>query len=65
MLRSDLCDVYIVVKGTIHLLSATENKNDKQEKDVTFKNNALFRSCILKINKTSIENAKEFYTVRV
>ena len=32
MLRSDLCDysdVYIVVKGTIHLLSATENENDK------------------------------------
>ena len=32
MLRSDLCDysdVYIVVKETIHLLSATENENDK------------------------------------
>ena len=32
MLRSDLCDhsgVYIVVKGTIHLLPATENENDK------------------------------------
>ena len=33
---------YIVVKGTIHLISATENENDKAEKYVTFKNKVFF-----------------------
>ena len=44
MLRSDLCDysdTYIVVKGTIDLVSA--NENDKAEKNIVFKNNAPFR----------------------
>ena len=53
MLRSDLCDysdAYIVVKETIDLLAAAANENDKGEKNVTFKNTAVFRSCILKIN---------------
>ena len=70
MLRSDLCDysdvyivVYIVVQYIFYLL--LKMKMIKQEKDVTFKNNALFRSYIFKINKTSIENAEEFYTIRV
>ena len=46
MLRSDLCDyfdAYIVVKGTIDLLAAAANENDKAEKNVAFKNNAPFR----------------------
>ena len=53
MLRSDLCDysdAYIVVKETIDLLAAAANENDKGEKNVAFKNTAVFRSCILKIN---------------
>ena len=36
MLRSDLCDysdAYIVVKGTIDLLAAAANENDKAEKN--------------------------------
>ena len=41
MLRSDLCnysDAYIVVKGTIDLLAAAANEDDKAEKnDVVFK----------------------------
>ena len=62
MLRSDLCDcsdVYIVVKGTIDLLAAAINENDKAEKNVAFKNNAPFRSYILKINTTLIENVED------
>ena len=48
MLRSYLCDysyVYIVVKGAIDLLAAA-NENDKTQKNIAFKNNAPFRSCI-------------------
>ena len=62
MLRSDLCDyshAYIFVKGTIDLLDDGANENDKAEKNVTFKNNALFRSCISKINSTLIDNAED------
>ena len=47
ILRSDLCDysdAYIVAKGTIDLSAATENdKNDKADKNVAFKNNAPCR----------------------
>ena len=59
MLKSNLCDysdVYIVVKVGIDLLAAGANENDKAEKNVTFKNNAPFRSCISKINSTFIDN---------
>ena len=52
MLRSDFCDysdAYIVAKGTIDLLAAAANENDKAEKNVAFKKNAPFRSCISKI----------------
>ena len=62
MLRSDLCDysdAYIFVKGTIDLLADDANENDKAEKNVAFKNNALFRSCISKINSTLIDNAED------
>ena len=53
MLRSYFCDysdLYIVVKGTIDLLAAAANENDKVEKYFAFKNNAPFRSCISNIN---------------
>ena len=59
MPRSDLydySDAYIAVKGTIDLLAAAANEIDKQEKNVAFKNDAPFRSCISKINN----NVKEF-----
>ena len=50
MLRSNLYDysyAYIIVKGTI----AVEGTNDDNEgnKNLVFKNNGQFRSCILKI----------------
>ena len=61
MLRSDLCDysdAYIVVKGTMDLVAAATNENDKAEKNVAFKNKTLFRSCFSKINNTLIDNAE-------
>ena len=51
VLRSDLCnysDAYIV-KGTIHLLAAAANENDRAQKNVAFKSNNPFRSYILKL----------------
>ena len=62
MLRSVLCDysdAYIVVKGKIELLAAAGNENDKTEKNVAYKNNFSFRSCISKINSTLIDNAED------
>ena len=40
-------------------VTGTKNANRRNEK-VTFKHNAPFRSCILKINNTFIDNAKDF-----
>ena len=60
MLISDLCDFSdadIVVKGRVDLLVSAANKNDKAQKDVAFKNNAPFRSCISKINQKLIESS--------
>ena len=60
MLRSDLydySDAYIVVKGTITVEGYDDNK--KKDKNLSFKNNALFRSCISKIDDTFIDNAEE------
>ena len=48
MLSSDLyvySDAYIVAKGTMDLLAAAANNNDK-EKDVVFKDNVPVRSCM-------------------
>ena len=62
MFSSNVCDysdAYIVVKGTIVLLAAAANENNKAEKNVAFKNNAPFRSRISKINSTLIDNAED------
>ena len=59
MLRSDLCDysnAYIILKGRTDIrVTAT---TDIGQRDITFKNNVLFRSCITKINSTLIDNAE-------
>ena len=63
MLRSDLCnysDAYIVTKGTIDLLAAAANENDKAQKNVAYKTNSPFRLCISKINSTLTDNGKYF-----
>ena len=60
MPKSDLCeysDAFIIVKWTIDLEVA--GNNGMTRKGIEFKNNALFRSCILKINKTFIDNAED------
>ena len=51
----DYGDACIVVNGRITV--AGINANNQADKNLTFKNNALFRSCISKINDTFIENA--------
>ena len=58
MLRSDLCDysdAYIVVKGEITVKS---NDNAKRRKYMLHYN-ALFRSCISKINNTFMDISKD------
>ena len=60
MLRSDLwdySDAYIVVRGRITI----EGDNDAKTrtKNLIFNNKAPFRSCISKINKTFVDNAKD------
>ena len=59
-LISDLCDYndwYIVVKRRT---TAEEDNDDKtRNKKIVFKYNALFRSCISKINDTFVENAED------
>ena len=59
MLRSDLCDfsvAYIVVTGKIIVENPNNNAYDKK---LAFKNNALFISCISKINNTLIDNTED------
>ena len=59
MLRSDLCDfsdAYIVVEGDITLEG--DNNANKRNKNLAFKNNAPFISCISKINGITIDNEK-------
>ena len=60
MLRSDLfdySDAYIFVKGIISV-TGTGNAN-RRNKNLSFNNNALFRSCISKIISTLIANAED------
>ena len=59
ILRSDLCDysdAHIVVKGRISVIDYNANN---PEKKLIFKNNAPFRSCMLKINNTFIDNTED------
>ena len=53
----------IDVKGTIDLLAAAANENDKAEKNVTFKNNVSFRLCISKFNSILLDNAEDLYVL--
>ena len=60
MLRSDLCDytdAYILVNRTITV--AANQPRDRQNKPVILKNNALFVSCITRINGELIEDADD------
>ena len=64
MLRSDLCDfndAHIVVKGDITLEG--DNYTNKRNKNLAFKNNALFINCISKINGVKIDNVEDLDVV--
>ena len=57
---SDLCDyndAYIVVKERITVEGT--NANNREDKKLTFKNSAPFRSCISKISDTFKDNAED------
>ena len=67
MLRSNLCDysdAYILVKGTITVTVPGVNNNannirDKRNRPLILKNNALFVSCITRINGELIDDADD------
>ena len=67
MLRSNLCDcsdAYILVKGKIMVTAPEINNNannirDKRNRPVILKSNALFVSCITRINGGLIEDADD------
>ena len=66
MLKSSLCDysdAYIHVKGKITITGAGDNaaarKADERDKDVAFKNCALFSACKSNINNTEIDNCQD------
>ena len=66
MLGSTFCgcsDKCIIAKGTTDILSAVANENDKAQRDVVFKNNAPFRSCISQINNILIDNGEDLDAV--
>ena len=67
MLRANLCDysdAYILVKGTITVTApgannGANNIRDKRNRPLILKNNALFVSCITRINGELIEDADD------
>ena len=65
MLRSDLCvyaDAYILVNGTITvngIVNGAENEINRRYRPLILKNNALFVSCITRINGELIEDADD------
>ena len=70
MLKSslgDYSDAYILVKGTITLFGQgaieAEQQTDRNIKQVTFKNSALFTDCLTEINDTQIHNLKDIDVV--
>ena len=63
MLRSSLCnysDAYILIKRKISVnnTAAAAADPNNRDKKVIFKNCALFKNCISKINNTQIDNAE-------
>ena len=60
MLMSDLCDyndAYIIAKGVISVTGTNGAK--RRNKNLVFKNNATFRSCITKINNPFVAKAED------
>ena len=63
MLKSSLCDAYILVKGKITITEAGDDaaaiQADGRDEGVAFKNCAPFTNCITEINNTQVDNAKD------
>ena len=63
MLKSRLCDAYILVKGKIKINGegndAATRQTDQRNKSVTYKNCAPFTNCTSEINNAQIGNAKD------
>ena len=66
MLKLSLCDygdVYILVKGTITVFGQGADTKavaaGRKNKEVIFKNCALFTDCISETNNTLVDNAKD------
>ena len=62
MLKSSLCDysdAYILVKGTICIMTLLQVMINNNNRKVIFKNCAPFTNCINEINNTQIDNAKD------
>ena len=57
MLKSSLCDAYILVSGTITVAKLAAGKGNSSI-EVAFKNLAPFTDCISIINNSQIDNAK-------
>ena len=68
MLKYSLCDysdTYILAKGTITVdnTSAAGVTTNNTNKKVIFKNCASLTNCIIQVNNTQIDNAKDIGTV--
>ena len=67
MLRSNLRDSYILVKGTITITGAGDNADarqaDEREKGVTFKHCSPFTKCISGISNTDIDIVMPMYNL--
>ena len=64
MLKSSLCDysdAYILVKGTITVnnTAAADAHANNANKKVIFNNCSPFTNCIIEINNTQVDNAKD------
>ena len=57
MLRSNLCEIYILVEGTVKVTG--DHPRDGQNRPFILKNNAPFFSCITRINGQLIEDADD------
>ena len=51
--------MHILLQKGLDLLPTAANENDRAQENFAFKNNALFTSCISKINSTLIVNGKD------
>ena len=68
MLKSSLCDysdAYILVSGTIRVVSQARSNSNNINKEVVFKNCAPFTDWISEINNTQIDNTKDIGAVPI